>query len=75
MSEPPKLSEEATLEIRDRVLDFLEPKMRALVLQAGREPDMLVYMPPEVWRSHVVSAATDVVNMALNVAWKDWNRE
>lgn len=69
--EIPPLTATATLEIRDKVRLVLADALDVL----ARDYKDRVFTPPEVWDAQVDRVGADVVNVALNVAWKDWNNE
>lgn len=73
MSEPPKLSESATLDIRDKCRAVLAYAMREVADMVRGDPSALAFIPPELWDSRLDKVAGAVVNHALNVAWKDWS--
>lgn len=75
MSEVPNLSREASLEIRDLVHSILNTAMHDVASMIRKNSDALVYMAPEVWDQYLDKVGQGVVNVALNVAWKDWNGE
>jgi hypothetical protein len=72
MSEPPKLSEEATLDIRDKSRATIAYALREVADMVREDPSALAFIPPEVWYSRLDKVSGVVVNHALNVAWKDW---
>jgi hypothetical protein len=75
MSEPPKLSELATGRMHAEVRLVLQRALLDLAKQVRKDPSFMAYMPPEVWNERVDSVGVDVVNVALNIAWRDWNHE
>jgi hypothetical protein len=69
VTEPKRLTPEASQEMRDKVHAMLSPQLKNLVLRFGGE---FVYTAPEVWDQLVDQIAAGVVNTALKVAWSDW---
>lgn len=69
MSEPQSLSEAATLEIRDKVRLVLAEALGPL----AQDYEDRVFTPPEVWDARLDRVGADVVNAALNVAWREWS--
>ena len=72
MSEPPKLSDPAARRVHAEVRVILQRAMLDLAKQVRDNPGFLADTPPEVWNERVDRVGADVVNAALNTAWKDW---
>lgn len=72
MSEPPKLSETAARRVHAEVRLILQRAMLDLAKQVRDTPGFLADTPPEAWNEQVDRVGADVVNVALNAAWKDW---